>query len=59
MKMKLKLSAPSQIAWIIGLILGAVGVIAKFVVIPTVSTYDFWLVAAGWLVLLIATVMGL
>ena len=59
MKMKLKLRTPSQIAWIISLILGAVGVIAKFVVIPTVSTYDFWLVAAGWLVLLIATVMGL
>ena len=59
MKMKLKLRTPSQIAWIISLILGAVGVIAKFVVIPTVSTYDFWLVAAGWLVLLVATVMGL
>jgi hypothetical protein len=57
--MKLKLSAPSQIAWIIALILGVVGVIAKFVVIPTVSTYDFWLVAVGWVVLLVATVMGL
>lgn len=57
--MKLKLSAPSQIAWIIALILGAVGIIAKFVVIPTVSAFDFWLVAAGWVVLLIATVIGM
>jgi hypothetical protein len=57
--MKLKLSAPSQIAWIIALILGVVGVIATLVVIPTISAFAFWLVAAGWLVLLIATVMGM
>ena len=55
--MNLKLSAPSQIVWIIALILGVVGVIATFVVIPTISAFAFWLVAAGWAHLLIATAM--
>ena len=56
-KMNLKLSAPSQIVWIIALILGVVGVIATLVVIPTISAFAFWLVVAGWALLLIATVM--
>ena len=55
--MRMKLSAPSQTAWIIALILGVVGVIATLVVIPTISAFAFWLVAAGWALLLIATVM--
>ena len=55
--MNLKLSAPSQTVWIIALILGVVGVIATLVVIPTISAFAFWLVAAGWALLLIATAM--
>jgi len=55
--MNLKLSAPSQIVWIIALILGVVGIIATLGVIPTLSAFAFWLVVAGWALLLIATVM--
>ena len=55
--MKMKLSAPSQIVWIIALILGVVGVLATLVVIPTISAFAFWLVVAGWALLLIATAM--
>ena len=55
--MNLKLSAPTQIVWIIALILGLVGVIATLGVIPTLSAYAFWLVVAGWALLLIATVI--
>jgi hypothetical protein len=55
--MRMKLSAPSQIVWIIALILGVVGVLATLVVIPTISAFAFWLVAAGWALLLIATMM--
>ena len=55
--MNLKLSAPSQIVWIIALILGVVGVLATLVVIPSISPFAFWLVAAGWALLLIATIM--
>ncbi len=55
--MNLKLSAPTQIVWIIALILGLVGVIATLGVISTLSAYAFWLVVAGWALLLIATVI--
>lgn len=53
----MKLSAPSQIAWIIALILGIVGVVATLTVIPTISAYAFWLVVAGWLLLVVATLL--
>jgi len=55
--MNLKLSAPSQIVWIIALILGVVGVLATLVVIPTISGFAFWLVVVGWALLQIATAM--
>ena len=55
--MNLKLSAPSQVVWIIALILGIVGIMGVLGVITALATYDFWLVAAGLALLLIATVM--
>ncbi len=55
--MNLKLSAPTQIVWIIALILGVVGVIATLTVIPAISPFAFWLVVAGWVLLLIATMV--
>ncbi|HXV42822.1 MAG TPA: hypothetical protein VEC96_07145 [Anaerolineae bacterium] len=51
----MKLSAPTQLAWIIALILGIVGVIASLVTIPVLSAYAFWIVVIGWLILIIAT----
>ncbi len=53
----MKLSAPSQIVWIIALILGIVGILASMGVIAALATYAFWLVVAGWALLLIATLM--
>ena len=55
--MRLKLSAPSQVIWIIALILGIVGVLGVLGVITGLAAYAFWLVAAGWALLLIATLM--
>ena len=55
--MNLKLSAPTQIVWIIALILGIVGILGFLGIVAALSTYSFWLVAAGWVLLLIATVM--
>ena len=43
--------------WIIALILGIVGILGVLGVITALATYAFWLVAAGWALLLIATVM--
>lgn len=55
--MNLKLSAPSQMIWIIALILGIVGILGVLGIITALAAYAFWLVVAGWAVLLIATVM--
>ena len=56
--MNLKLSPPSQIVWIIALILGIVGILGFMGVIAALGVlYAFWLVVAGWALLLIATMM--
>jgi hypothetical protein len=53
----MRLSAPKQVTWIIALILGVLGVVGAFVVIPLVSTYAFWVVVAGLALLLLATLL--
>ncbi len=53
----MRLSAPSQIVWVIAVILGIVGVLASLGVLPTLAAYAFWLVVAGWALLVIATLM--
>lgn len=53
----MKLSAPSQVMWIIALILGILGILASMGVVAALATYAFWLVVAGWALLLIATLM--
>ena len=55
--MNLKLSAPSQIVWIIALILGIVGLLGALGIITALGVYAFWLVVAGWALLLIATIV--
>jgi hypothetical protein len=54
----MKLNAPTQVVWIIALILGIVGVLATLTTIPVITpALGFWLVVAGWALLLIATVL--
>jgi membrane protein YdbS with pleckstrin-like domain len=53
----MKLSAPSQVVWIIAVILGLVGILATLTVIPTISGFAFWLLVAGWALLAIATMI--
>jgi len=55
--MNLKLSAPSQIVWIIALILGIVGILGAMGIVVAIAPYGFWLVVAGWALLVIATIM--
>ena len=53
----MKFSAPKQITWIIALILGVVGILATLVTVPVITpAIGFWLVAAGWALLLIAAI---
>jgi uncharacterized membrane protein HdeD (DUF308 family) len=54
----MNLNAPTQVVWIIALILGIVGILATLVTIPIITpVIGFWLVVAGWALLLIATVL--
>ena len=48
------LSAPRQNSFVIAVILGVLGLIGAFVVIPVVSANAFWLVTAGFLLLVVA-----
>ena len=53
----MRLSAPKQITWIIALILGVVGILAALVTLPVITpALGFWLVVAGWVLLLIAAI---
>jgi len=53
----MKLSAPKQVTWIIALILGVVGILANLTSIPVITpTIGYWLLVAGWALLLIATI---
>ncbi len=47
----MKLSAPKEITFWIAVILAALGVLAAQGVIPPLSSYAFWLVVAGFIVL--------
>jgi len=54
----MKLSAPKQITWWVGLILLVVGIIASFV--ASISGFALWIVAISALLMLVATaVQGL
>lgn len=54
----MRLNAPTQVAWIIALILGIVGILANQTTIPVITpVLGAWLVVAGWALLLIATVL--
>jgi hypothetical protein len=58
MARKSRVSAPSRGLWVVALILGILGVIVHLRVLPALSQlnpYDFWLIAAGWLALVIGT----
>jgi hypothetical protein len=49
----MNLSAPTIPVFVIAVILAALALIGKFVVIPFVTIYGFWLAMAAFVVLLI------
>ena len=51
----MKLSAPTQAVWYIAVILGILGIISALTIIPGLSGSAFWLVAIGWVLLVIGT----
>ena len=51
----MKLNAPKKNTWIIAVVIGVVGIIAKFVAIPFLSINAFWLVVIAFVLLSLAT----
>jgi len=53
----MRLNAPKQTTWIIALILGVLGILANLSSIPVITPeLGFWLLVAGWALLLIASI---
>lgn len=51
----MKLNAPKNITWLIALILGVLGLIGTITSFGFVTTYAFWFVFVGLVLLLLAT----
>ncbi len=55
----MKLSRPKVITWWIAVILGVLGILATLIPIPALSgNIAFWLVAAGFVLLVLATALN-
>ncbi len=52
-----RLNAPTQLVFLISLILAVLGVLAIFVSIPIISGYAFWFVVAGYVLLALGCVL--
>ena len=50
----MKLSAPRKNTFIIAIVLGALGLLGMFAAIPFVSANAFWVLAAGFVLLVLA-----
>ena len=51
----MKPSAPSVVVWIIGLILGILGIIGHFFSVDILTTYNYWLLLVGFALLALGT----
>lgn len=57
MEILTSLSAPTQLVWLISIVLGILGIVATFVNIPFVSANAFWVVVAAWVVMTLGTTL--
>lgn len=53
----MKLSAPKKTTWWVAVVLGVVGTIGLFTKLPVVGGFSDYLLAAGWVLLVLATAM--
>lgn len=53
----MKLNAPKTVTWIICLALVVLGILGKLAVLPFLAGFAFWLVAAGGVLLILATML--
>ena len=54
---KMRLRSTSTLTWVIGLILGVLGLLGHLGVIDSLSAASFWLVIAGLAVMLVAPLL--
>ena len=53
----MNLSAPTKPVFLIAVILGILGIVGTFVAIPVVSANAFWILAAGFVILTVSTLL--
>jgi hypothetical protein len=53
----LQLSAPKQVTWLIAVVIGVAGLLGKLGALAVLAKYDFWLMALGWFLLVLATLL--
>ena len=53
----MKFSAPKSTTWYIAAALGVLGILSQFVTIAFVSANSFWLLAAGFVLFALATLL--
>jgi len=47
----MRFNAPKKLTWWVSILLGAVGVVGHFVVLPIITVYAFWFLLAGLVLL--------
>ena len=53
----MKLNAPKNVTWFISLVLVVLGIVGKVASLGFITAYAFWFVAAGAVLLLLATML--
>ena len=53
----MRLNAPTQMIFLLSLVLAVLALVGHFVQIPYVSAYQFWIAIAGYVVLAAACVL--
>jgi putative Ca2+/H+ antiporter (TMEM165/GDT1 family) len=53
----MSLSAPKQLTFWIAIILGVLGIVGHFVTLPFITTYEYWLLLVGFVVLALGNLM--
>ena len=53
----MKTNAPKKVTWMVATVLGVVGVAANVVPIAALAGYSFWMVAGGFALLCLATML--
>ena len=48
-------NAPKSTTWWVAVIIGVLGIVGRFVALPVLTAYSWWLVCIGFIVLALAT----